>query len=241
MYSRVPPITSGLNKETKSLNEINAEENKGSKNEETEPAANAANKPKNVRSDLWNKFKTLEKKTDEVTKRSAEKRIKHLQKNLMQKIQTEITDEGDKDILRQHDVKFGPAVKDDPCSSRKRKHPACEKEQKDEPQNSEWKSIKGFLNVNDHLKSTDPGKYGPKCSLEQKIDESIKEGDFKTAEELSDYMSTREFGKKIADAIDAKKFSQQLEEKKESNKEKKKKKLPWGFEHKQRWETKSAM
>ncbi|XP_062614057.1 protein FAM204A-like [Saccostrea cucullata] len=241
MFSRVPPLSPDLNKETKSLSERKIEESKGSKNEETEPAASATNKPKNVRSDLWSKFKALEKKTDEVTKRSAEKRIKHLQKNLMQKIQKEITDEEDKDILRQHDVKFGPAVKDDPCTSRKRKHPECENEPKDELKNSEWKSIKGFLNVNDHLKGTDPGKYGPKSSLEQKIDESIKEADFKTAEELSDYMSTREFGKKIADAIDAKKFSQQLEEKKESSKEKNKKKLPWGFEHKQRWETKSAM
>lgn len=46
--------------------------------------------------------------------------------------------------------------------------------------------------MNDHLKGTDPGKYAPKSSLEQKIDKSISEGDFEKAEKLSDYMSTRE-------------------------------------------------
>ena len=58
------------------------------------------------------------------------------------------------------------------------------------------KIIKGYLNVNDHLKGTDPGIYAPKSFLEQKIDKSINEGDFETAEKLSDYMSTREVGMK---------------------------------------------
>ncbi|XP_056004805.1 protein FAM204A-like [Ostrea edulis] len=237
MYGRVPPVCSDLDEKTTKNSESKAEDS----NDTIENSSNAATKPKNVRSDLWKKFKMLEKKTDEVTKRSTEKRIKHLQKTLMQKIQEEITDEEDKDILRQHDVKFGPAVAEDSNFSRKRKHPESQKKQSDEPGSSEWKNIKGFLNVNDHLTGTDPGKYGPKCSLEQKIDDSINKGEFEKAEKLSDYMSTRQFGKKIADAIDAKKFNQQLQEKKESSREKKKKKLPWGFEHKQRWETKSAM
>ena len=46
------------------------------------------------------------------------------------------------------------------------------------------------------MKGTDPGKYAPKSCLEQKIDKSISEGDFETAEKLSDYMSTREVGLK---------------------------------------------
>lgn len=42
-------------------------------------------------------------------------------------VQEEITDEEDKDILRQHDVKFGPAVAEDSNFSRKRKHPESQK------------------------------------------------------------------------------------------------------------------
>lgn len=37
-------------------------------------------------------------------------------------VQDEITDEEDKDILRQHDVKFGPPVNDNSYPPRKRKH-----------------------------------------------------------------------------------------------------------------------
>lgn len=37
-------------------------------------------------------------------------------------VQDEITDEEDKDILRQHDVKFGPPVNDNNYPPRKRKH-----------------------------------------------------------------------------------------------------------------------
>nr|XP_022345849.1 protein FAM204A-like isoform X3 [Crassostrea virginica] len=228
MFSRVPPISSVVDESTSA----ECKQKPTAKVDSSETTdRSTSDRPKNVRADLWNKFKALEEKTNEVTRRSTEKRIKHLQKTLMQKVQEEITDEEDRDILRQHDVKFGPPVIDETCSSRKRKHPKNEREQdtKTKTQNSgEWKNIKGYLNVNDHLKGTDPGKYAPKSSLEQKIDKSISEGDFETAEKLSDYMSTREFGKKIADAIDAKKYSQELEEKKESSKEKKKKKLAWG-------------
>nr|XP_011434887.2 protein FAM204A [Crassostrea gigas] len=239
MFSRVPPIPSALEEIASEEREQTGTDNPDS-NEKTD--SSIPKKPKHIRSDLWDKFKALEKKTDDVTRRSTEKRIKHLKKTLMQKVQDEITNEEDKDILRQHDVKFGPPVNDNSCPPRKRKHDENNREKDEEPKNNnEWKNIKGFLNVNDHLKGTDPGKYAPKTSLELKIDKSITEGDFERAEKLSDYMSTREFGKKIADAIDAKKFSEQSEEKMESSKEKKKKKLAWGFEHKQRWETKSAM
>ncbi|KAJ8316827.1 hypothetical protein KUTeg_004731 [Tegillarca granosa] len=70
--------------------------------------------------------------------------------------------------------------------------------------------------------STNRGKYTPNTKLDDAIDDAISKGNFETAEKLSDHLAVRE-------------------KEEESTKAKKKKTLPWGFAHKQRWETKSNM
>merc|ERR1712121_523103 len=76
--------------------------------------------PRNVSLHLWEKFRALEKRTNAVTQRSTEKRIKHLQTEIMETVTREFTSPEDKDILRHYDVKFGPPMKENP-KGKKRK------------------------------------------------------------------------------------------------------------------------
>ncbi|KAL8615572.1 hypothetical protein ACOMHN_016149 [Nucella lapillus] len=105
----------------------------------------------------------------------------------------------------------------------------------------EWQEVRGLLGVNDHLAGVSHGSLGPKTVLELRIDDAVAKGDYRTAEELSDHMSTREFGEKVAKAIDARNFLHHKQEEEKMVKAKQKKKLHWGFEAKHRWETKSNM
>ncbi|XP_046329722.2 protein FAM204A-like [Haliotis rufescens] len=202
-------------------------------------------KPKNISQHLWEKFKVLQKRTDDATRRSTEKRIKHLQRETLAKVQEEITNPDDIDILREHDVRLGPPVIRNPektPSGQKRKN---EDKPSDAPStstsNAEWLEVRDLLTVNDHLKGVDPGKHAPKTQLEKNVDAAIAGGDLEEAEELSDRLATREFGKKIADAMDARNYLRDKQKEAETDKAKKKRKLNWGFEHKQRWETKGNM
>ncbi|KAH9524762.1 hypothetical protein Btru_027781 [Bulinus truncatus] len=142
-----------------------------------------------------------------MTRHSTEKRIKHLQKQVLETVTSEFTLPDDKDILRKYDVKFGPPVKDE-TKRKKRKH-----NEEPDPQvsasSSQSEPLKGiatFLNVNDHLHTTDFSRPPPATALEKRIDEAIHYGDIQTAETLSDHLATRELGEKIVSAIDAKNY-----------------------------------
>ncbi|XP_024279970.1 protein FAM204A isoform X4 [Oncorhynchus tshawytscha] len=79
-------------------------------------------------------------------------------------------------------------------------------------------------------------------SLEKSIESAIAEGDFGKAEEMSDRLATRELAVKIAQATDCRDFVQSKQEVEASRaSQKRKKQIAWGFEAKQRWETKSNM
>ncbi|XP_059147288.1 protein FAM204A-like [Physella acuta] len=195
-------------------------------------------KPKNVSQHLWEKFKNLEKRTNEATQRSTEKRIKHLKKQVLETVTSEFTSPEDKDIARKYDVKFGPPVE----KGTKRKLESKQSSDISGASKSEDVSVLNkFLNVNSHLQLTDHSRPPPPTALEKKIDQCIKNGDFEQAESLSDHLANREFGEKIVEAIDASRYMEEQKRLKESMKAKKKKKLHWGFETKQRWETKGNM
>ncbi|XP_033756885.1 protein FAM204A-like [Pecten maximus] len=214
----------------------------------TETVSASEKAPKNVPSKLWERFKVLEKKTDDMTRRSTEKRIKYMQKSLIKKVQEEITLPEDRDILRQHDVKFGPPVRDDTeRGNRKRKTPASSDTTTQEGQSSSsgthnsWEKIKPYLTADDHLRRPDKDCHKPESGLEVQITSAIKQGEISRAEELSDQLSTREFGTKVAKAFDAHRFVEKRKEQEEFKQSKKKKSLHWGFQEKQRWETKGNM
>ena len=77
--------------------------------------------------------------------------------------------------------------------------------------------------------------------LEERLDEALVEGNFSDAEKLSDEISQQELGVKIADAIEVREYKKQKELEEKLNKSKNKKKLLWGFEQKEKWESKGNM
>ena len=77
--------------------------------------------------------------------------------------------------------------------------------------------------------------------MEMKVDDAIRNKNFKYAETLSDqitknYQSTRQ--QKMSEA---RKFAAANAEKEEKRRKKQQKKLKWAFSHKERWETKGNM
>lgn len=106
--------------------------------------------------------------------------------------------------------------------------------------NKGWLELKPFLTVNDHLVNH-CGDGKAKTGLEKRIEEAISKKDIQTAVTLSDKLAERDFGKKIVAAIDAKVYTKKRKLEEEQNAAHHKNKLPWGFEHKQRWETKGNM
>eukprot|EP00057_Strongylocentrotus_purpuratus_P034597 XP_795869.3 PREDICTED: protein FAM204A [Strongylocentrotus purpuratus] len=107
-------------------------------------------------------------------------------------------------------------------------------------------TLNEYLDVNSHIsQGVDHGHLAPdKSGLEKRLDEAIAEGDFEKAEKLSEDLSVRDLGCRIAKAANARdymKWKAEREEEKAAKKRKKKKKLAWGFEIKNRWEMKANM
>jgi len=76
--------------------------------------------------------------------------------------------------------------------------------------------------------------------MELKIEKVIKEGNFELAEKLNEELILQQKEKMLNDAIDCKNFVENKNLEKE-RKKKKRKRLVWGFDSKQRWETKGNM
>lgn len=107
---------------------------------------------------------------------------------------------------------------------------------------SAWKEVCQNIDVNDHLAQHSIAKEKPKSKLEEEIDKAVKQGDFTQAEAISDEIAQQELGVRIVGAIEVRDYKKckELEEKSQQAK-KKKKKLVWGFEQKERWESKGNM
>ncbi|XP_078497323.1 protein FAM204A [Lissotriton helveticus] len=102
--------------------------------------------------------------------------------------------------------------------------------------------LKQFFGINDRFEPPVTNKILQKSGLEVSIDRAVDGGDIEKAEELSDQLATREMGVKIAKAVGCREFIKARREDLASQEaQRKKKKLAWGFEAKQRWETKSNM
>eukprot|EP00918_Siedleckia_nematoides_P048618 GHVU01106613.1.p1 GENE.GHVU01106613.1~~GHVU01106613.1.p1 ORF type:complete len:221 (-),score=45.68 GHVU01106613.1:508-1170(-) len=213
----------------------------------TNPAETSSNditedKPKNVSDRIWQKFQALHERRKQLTKKSTEKRILQLQKEATAKVQKELQDDASRAILEEH-------VRLPGASSRKRSADSDNKGDSSSSStdifckeaNEKWQEIRGYLGINNHISHIDRGKYAPQSGVEKEIDEAISRGEFLKAEQLSDHLANRQFGKKIVEAIDAMRYAEKKQKEEEFVKAKKRKKLPWGFDHKQRWETKSNM
>ncbi|KAK3589883.1 hypothetical protein CHS0354_015909 [Potamilus streckersoni] len=231
MYCRIPPPVT------------EAEDN--IKTEDTHlsgvDSSSQLKRPSVVSQKLWERFQTVAKKTDEVTSRSTEKRIKHLQKSIISKVIEEISHPDDLEILRQHDVKFGPPVRNEKKTSIKETVIADPDNDLSQSNEEKWKEIKNYFHVNDHISKTGYVKDDHKSGLAKEIDAAISRGSYEEAEKLSERLSSRDFGRKIAEAVDARDYLKRKQLEELTAGEKRKKKLKWGFDHKQRWETKSNM
>ncbi|XP_048864663.1 protein FAM204A [Brienomyrus brachyistius] len=105
-----------------------------------------------------------------------------------------------------------------------------------------WNNLKQYFSINDRFQPPPCNRSSVKSGLEKSIDLAITEGDYGTAEELSDRLATRELAVKIAKATDCRDFVKTKQEAAASGEaQKKKKQVAWGFEAKKRWETKSNM
>ncbi|RUS86129.1 hypothetical protein EGW08_006149, partial [Elysia chlorotica] len=85
---------------------------------------------------------------------------------------------------------------------------------------TEKSEIISLISVNNHLQTTDHSRPPPETSTEKRIAQAIKEGDFSSAEAMSDRLATLEAGEKVAAAFDAKRFLQQKEKKKQTKQRK---------------------
>ena len=74
-----------------------------------------------------------------------------------------------------------------------------------------------------------------------KVDDAIRNKNFKRAETLSDQIIKSDQLTRQQNALEARKFAAANAEKEEKRRKKQQKKLKWAFSHKERWETKGNM
>ncbi|XP_013875355.1 protein FAM204A [Austrofundulus limnaeus] len=123
---------------------------------------------------------------------------------------------------------------------RKRETPAEPRKQDDRERH--WNHLKLYFNVNDRFLPPACSRPPPQSGLERSMEEAVAEGDVGKAEEMSDRLATRELAVKISQAVGCRDFVRQKEEEEAARAaQKRKKRMSWGFEAKQRWETKSNM
>nr|XP_046214968.1 protein FAM204A-like [Oncorhynchus gorbuscha] len=166
-----------------------------------------------ISEEKWQRFKELQKKKDEIKKMKLPKKRQRGK--------------------RRH-------KKDDESGTKN-----MESNNEREPQaehDKHWDGLTQYFGINDRFQPPACYKPAPKSSLEKSIESAIAEGDFGKAEEMSDRLATRELAVKIAQAADCRDFVQSKQEAEASRAaQKRKTQIAWGFEAKQRWETKSNM
>ncbi|CAG8521439.1 13085_t:CDS:2 [Ambispora gerdemannii] len=101
--------------------------------------------------------------------------------------------------------------------------------------------IAHYIGMNSQLKGVDHGRLNPKGTLEKQLDQAIKEGNLGLATKLSDEIAEQDHKKTVKEAIERKEFAEAKQREEKARANRKKPKLKWGFETKQRWETKSNM
>ncbi|CAH1784935.1 unnamed protein product [Owenia fusiformis] len=260
METRVPPLHEGLegttfeenkltldsNKELKhlgNLDKLKSEHGTTGQNQNTNKSrglgsvTSARNfigdangeKPKGVSDSMWKKFQVLHKRREDILARSKLKRQREFQKKLKHESQQ------NKSVDEPPEKKSTEPDKDEIT-----KTPDTNETSSASGVES-WSDIKPYLHCKDHLKGIDPGRYAPKTKLENEVDAAISQGQYTKAEQLSDHMANREFGSKVAEAFQAKKYAEEKQKEDQLKKERERKKLNWGFAEKQRWERKSNM
>ncbi|XP_076357197.1 uncharacterized protein LOC143250484 isoform X2 [Tachypleus tridentatus] len=172
--------------------------------------------------EIEEKFDQLQQKSIEMKKKVTERQMKTEQRRASRLIKKALKDKTIKDIVEKDGVKEDATSKDQAAE--------------------EWKGLKPFLTINDHLKGqVSHGSIGPKTEIEHLIDKAISEDDLNKAEILSDHLANRQFSVKIVQAFAAKRYAEKKAKEETSARAKRIKKLSWGFDAKERWEMKGNM
>jgi len=205
-----------------------------------------------ISQETWDRFSALKERRERQSHRSTAKRIREIKSALASRIETEFSSPDELAALHSNDVELNslrtkekPEKKGTETSDNKLQVPSssrCSVElQGNNTNESSWLEIKPYVGINSHLNDDTGGSAGPKTGLELSINQAVALQEYDVAEQLSDRLATRDFGVKVAEAIDAKRFVAKREHDAAVKKAAKKKKLAWGFEPKHRWETKGNM
>jgi len=201
----------------------------------------------------WDRFSALKERRQRQSYRSTTKRIRDIKSNLASKIETEFCSPDELVALHSNNVELSSLCANEKAqkkvaesSDHRMQVPSssqCSAEalQGNNTTESSWLEIKPYLDINSHLNDNTGGSAAPKSGLELSINRAVALQEYDVAEQLSDRLATRDFGVKIAESIDAKRFIAKREHDTAVKKAAKKKKLAWGFEPKHRWETKGNM
>ncbi|XP_064601895.1 uncharacterized protein LOC135467902 isoform X2 [Liolophura sinensis] len=169
-------------------------------------------KPKHVSANLWEKFKALEKRTDEVTRRSTERRMKLLRNDITLKVQEHLD-------LDSHGSGTGHAVlpgsgghSELSDSARYSSSKTVSKKITNtsgvtditRSQPTQWDDVRKHLAID--YPAEDKSRGG-KTRLELQIETALNKGDYSLADQLSDQLANRQFGEKIAHGFDARRRS----------------------------------
>jgi len=198
------------------------------------------------------RFSALKKRREQQSHRSTAKRIRDLKSALASKIETEFSSPDELAALQSNDVDLGSLC---PKEKRQKNTRDCSDNRLPVPSSStcseelqghnttkcSWLAVKPYLGINSHLNDDTGGSAAPKSGLELSISQAVALKEYDVAEQLSDRLATRDFGIKIAEAIDAKRFIAKREHDTAVKKAARKKKLAWTFQPKHRWETKGNM
>ena len=192
------------------------------------------------------RFSALKERRERQSYRSTAKRIRDIKSALASKIETEFSNPDELAALHSNSVELSslrPREKQQNKvvdSSDKRLQVPSSSRCSEESESS-WLEVKPYLGINSHLNDDTGGSAAPKTGLELSINRAVALQEYDVAEKLSDRLATRDFGVKISEAIDAKRFIAKREHDAAVKKAAKKRKLVWGFEPKHRWETKGNM
>lgn len=200
----------------------------------------------------WDRFCALKERRERQSHRSTAKRISDIKSTLASKIEAEFCSADELAALQKNSVELSLLR----CEEKQQKRATRSSDNRLQVSStgkcpeglkrlnsaeSSWLEVKPYLGINSHLSNDTGGSAAPKSGLELSINRAVALQEYEVAEQLSDKLATRNFGVKIVEAIDAKRFIAKREHDAAVTKAAKKKKLAWGFEPKHRWETKGNM
>jgi len=203
-----------------------------------------------ISKEMWDRFSALKERRERQSYRSTARRIRDIKSKLASRIESEFSNPDELEALHGNNVEMSSFCQKEKLQQKsaesaddRLQKPLSNKRSAElhNTTESSWREVRPYLGINSHLNDSAVGSAAPKSGLELSINRAVALQEYDVAEQLSDRLANRDFGVKIVEAIDAKRFTAKREHDAEVKNATKKKKLAWGFEPKHRWETKGNM